>query len=109
MHLHRQRAASFVVGAAAGGVAAALLARARFERALRANKGLLTEIEGLLTEVDRRRHEADELGVQAEREREGNARLAAELSEAQSRIAELGRLEADLRQGLGRLSNPQPE
>jgi hypothetical protein len=109
VHLLDQRVVSFVVGAAAGGSVAVLIARAKTERAFRAQERLLTEKEELLTEVERRRHEADELRAQAEQEREAKERLTAELSEARARIDEFGRLEADLRQRLGRVSGLQPD
>jgi hypothetical protein len=108
-HLLDQRFVSFVVGAAVGGSVAALIARARTKRALREKERLLTEKEELLTDVDRLRREADDLRAQAEQEREGKERLTAELSEARARIADFGRLEADLRQRLGRVSGLQPD
>lgn len=108
-HLLDRRVVSFVVGAAVGGSVAALIARARTERALREKERLLAEKEELLTDVDRLRRETDDLRAQAEQEREGKERLTAELSEARARIADFGRLEADLRQRLGRVSGLQPD
>ena len=104
-----QRVVSFVAGVFVGGSVAALIARAGRARMLRAKERLLGEKEEVLAEVDRRRHEADDLRAQAEQEREAKERLTAELSEARSRIAEFGRLEADLRQRLGRVSGLQPD
>lgn len=104
-----QRIVSFVVGAVVGGSVAALIARAKRERALREKGQLLTEKEELVTDIDRLRHEADDLRAQAEQDREAKERLTAELSEARARIADFGRLEADLRQRLGRVSGLQPD
>jgi gas vesicle protein len=109
MHLLGQRVVSFVVGVAVGGSIAALLARAKTGRALREKERLLTTKEELHTEVDRLKHEADDLRAQAEQEREAKERLTAELSQARSRIADFGRLEADLRQRLDRVSGLQPD
>jgi gas vesicle protein len=108
VHLLGERFVSFVVGVAVGGSAAALIARAKTGRALREKERLLTKERELHTEVDRLKDEADGLRAQAEQEREAKERLTAELSEARSRIADFGRLEADLRQRLGRASGPQP-
>jgi predicted RNase H-like nuclease (RuvC/YqgF family) len=109
VHLLDQRVVSFVVGAAAGGSVAVSLAGAKTERAFRARERRLTEKEELLTEVERLTREAAEFRAQAERERETKERLTAELSEARARIDEFGRLEADLRQRLGRVSGLQPD
>jgi predicted RNase H-like nuclease (RuvC/YqgF family) len=98
-----------MVGVAVGGSVAALIGRAKTARALGEKERLLTRKEELLTEVDRLKHEADDLRARAEEERKAKERLTAELSEARSRIADFGRLEADLRQRLGRISGLQPD
>jgi predicted RNase H-like nuclease (RuvC/YqgF family) len=109
VHLLGQRVVSFVLGVAVGGTVAALIARAKTGRALREKERLLTKKEELHAEVDRLEHEADALRAQAEQEREGKERLTAELSEARARIADFGRLEADLRERLDRVSGLQPD
>jgi hypothetical protein len=104
-----QRVVSFVVGVAVGGGVAALIVRAKTMRALQEKERLLTRNEERLTHVERLKREADDLRAQAEQEREAKERLTAELSEARARIADFGRLEADLRQRLDRVSSLQPD
>jgi chromosome segregation ATPase len=109
VHLLGQRVVSFVVGVAVGGSVAALIVRARTTRALYEKERLRSKNEELLTEVERLKHEADDLRAQAEQEREAKERLTTELSEARARIADFGRLEADLRQRLDRVSGQRPD
>jgi DNA repair exonuclease SbcCD ATPase subunit len=86
-----------------------LIVRAKTMRALQEKERLLTRNEERLTHVERLKREADDLRAQAEQEREAKERLTAELSEARARIADFGRLEADLRQRLDRVSSLQPD
>jgi predicted RNase H-like nuclease (RuvC/YqgF family) len=105
----RQRVVFFVVGVAVAGSVAALIVRAKTKRALHEKERPLTKNEELLTEVERLRRETGRLRTQAQQESEANERLTAELSEAHARIADIGRLEADLRQRLGRVGGLQPD
>jgi hypothetical protein len=93
VRLPSKRVSWFVVGLGVGGSVAAVVIQAARRRALGDNINLLAE-------VDRLKREVDDLRAQAESEREARERLAAELSEAHSRITDFEGLEADLRQRL---------
>jgi DNA-binding protein H-NS len=97
MRLPPKRVSWFVAGLGVGGSVAAVVIRTARRRALGDNINLLAE-------VDRLKREVGDLRAQAEREREARERLAAELTEAHSRITDFEGLEADLRQRLAHAS-----